>query len=291
MAKKKVTKKPEIKVNEELELLLPPLSDNEVENLERSLLRSNGPLNPIWLWKGTIVDGHNRYKACRKLDLPFDTKDVWPDAKDIDEVKFLMKEAACGQRNMPDEVTSRFRAQMVRYLVEKENKPVKEAVSHVAKSAGVSERQIQRDMAKSKTIDGMHPSCAKADAVWKLSDNQTKQLELLTHEEQHALIERAGYEAKGIKGELRRMAKVEGSPLQKATAKKAEKRAKSREERETARQMLDTAIDALADFQKRAISARRKLGVTEKKWDIVRHLITKLDDVLASWKQAADETK
>lgn len=277
-------RKKEIEVVDELELLLPPLGDEEAQTLEESLQRSGGPLNPIWLWKGKVVDGHNRYRACRKLGLPFETIDVWPDAKDLEEVKYLMKQAACGQRNLQADVKSRLRAQMVRYEVERNNRPADEAVKEVARTTGVSKRQVQRDCEKVKTLEGLTESCKNSEAVWKLSHNQIKQLGLLKHDEQHALIERAGYDAKKVKQELRRMAKVPDSTLEKATKEKAGTRKQERKSRETAKEKLDKAVGLLADFQKAAISARRALKVSDGKWSKTQFYIDKLDEMLATWK-------
>lgn len=58
----------EIKVDKELKELLPPLSDDEYEGLEKDI-KANGVLDPIILWNGFIADGHNRYEICKKLGI------------------------------------------------------------------------------------------------------------------------------------------------------------------------------------------------------------------------------
>jgi len=58
----------EIKVDKELKELLPPLSDDEYEGLEKDI-KINGVLDPIILWNGFIADGHNRYEICKKLGI------------------------------------------------------------------------------------------------------------------------------------------------------------------------------------------------------------------------------
>jgi hypothetical protein len=63
-----------IKINPELESLIPPLSAEELENLEVSL-KKEGCREPLIVWENreeyTLVDGHNRYRLCTKNEIPF----------------------------------------------------------------------------------------------------------------------------------------------------------------------------------------------------------------------------
>lgn len=52
-----------IAVDSEFQSLIPPLSDDEYQRLEKSIL-VEGVREPIITWNGTIVDGHNRYRIC-----------------------------------------------------------------------------------------------------------------------------------------------------------------------------------------------------------------------------------
>lgn len=62
----------ELKIDEELRNLLPPLSTEEYEGLEKSILENGfDRTKPIATWKGYIADGHNRYSVCRKHKIPF----------------------------------------------------------------------------------------------------------------------------------------------------------------------------------------------------------------------------
>ena len=62
--------KPRIIIDKEFKSLIPPLTQEEYSNLEESLL-AEGCRDPIILWNDIIVDGHNRYEICSKLDIPF----------------------------------------------------------------------------------------------------------------------------------------------------------------------------------------------------------------------------
>lgn len=62
----------EIVVLPELKAYIDPLTADEYEALERSIL-SEGCRDALVLWGNTLVDGHNRYGICQKHGLPFNT--------------------------------------------------------------------------------------------------------------------------------------------------------------------------------------------------------------------------
>ncbi|EER62005.1 conserved hypothetical protein [Acidovorax delafieldii 2AN] len=61
-----------IVINEDLKAYIDPLTPEEYESLERSLL-SEGCRDALVLWGDVLVDGHNRYGICQKHGLPFQT--------------------------------------------------------------------------------------------------------------------------------------------------------------------------------------------------------------------------
>lgn len=62
-----------LKIDPEFRYLIPPLSDDEYQRLEDSLIK-NGYQDwrePIITWNGTIIDGHNRYAICDEYGIKF----------------------------------------------------------------------------------------------------------------------------------------------------------------------------------------------------------------------------
>lgn len=62
-----------IVIDSEFQSLIPPLSDDEYDRLEKSLVK-NGYQDwrePIVTWNGTIIDGHNRYHICDEHGIKF----------------------------------------------------------------------------------------------------------------------------------------------------------------------------------------------------------------------------
>lgn len=65
-----------LRIDEEFKTVLPPLSDEEFQQLEENILRE-GIINPIITWDGIIVDGHNRYAVAQKHpEVTFVTKEM-----------------------------------------------------------------------------------------------------------------------------------------------------------------------------------------------------------------------
>ncbi|HEY4092901.1 MAG TPA: plasmid replication/partition related protein [Luteibacter sp.] len=89
-----------IVVNEELKAYIDPLTPDEHESLERSLL-AEGCRDALVLWGDTLVDGHNRYGICRKHDIPFKTVQH-ERFQSIDDVHLWMIEQHLGRRSVSD---------------------------------------------------------------------------------------------------------------------------------------------------------------------------------------------
>ena len=90
-------KTPEIKIDPEFKALIPPLDKEERDGLEQNLLK-NGCEEPIKLWNGWIVDGHNRYEFCTKHDIAFQTEQKH--FKDIDDAKVWMIDHHLDRRSL-----------------------------------------------------------------------------------------------------------------------------------------------------------------------------------------------
>lgn len=70
----------DVKIDSEFESLVPPMTDDEYRRLERSIL-AYGVRAPIITWNGVILDGHSRYKICKKHGIEFETREVELDTR------------------------------------------------------------------------------------------------------------------------------------------------------------------------------------------------------------------
>ncbi|MGJ7534444.1 MULTISPECIES: plasmid replication/partition related protein [unclassified Variovorax] len=89
-----------IVVNEELKAYIDPMTPEEHEALERSIL-AEGCRDALVLWGDVLVDGHNRYGICQKHDLPFKTVQNTR-FKTIEDVHLWMIDQHLGRRSISD---------------------------------------------------------------------------------------------------------------------------------------------------------------------------------------------
>ncbi|WP_415806262.1 hypothetical protein [Bordetella muralis] len=89
-----------IQINEELRTYIDPLSADEYEALERSLL-ADGCRDALVLWGDVLVDGHNRYALCTKHGIEFKTTQNTR-FKSMDDVRLWMIENHLGRRSVSD---------------------------------------------------------------------------------------------------------------------------------------------------------------------------------------------
>src|SRR5690554_773132 len=88
-----------LKINPEFEKLCRRLSTDEFDRLEKNIIE-NGCLDPIQLWNGFIVDGHNRNFICNKHNIEFRTVSLAFDSKD--DVMLHIINNQLGRRNLSD---------------------------------------------------------------------------------------------------------------------------------------------------------------------------------------------
>ncbi|XAH22146.1 plasmid replication/partition related protein [Xylophilus sp. GW821-FHT01B05] len=89
-----------IVVNEELKAYIDPLTPDEHEALERSIL-AEGCRDALVLWGEVLVDGHNRYGICQKHGLPFQTVQNTR-FQSMEDVHLWMIDQHLGRRSVSD---------------------------------------------------------------------------------------------------------------------------------------------------------------------------------------------
>lgn len=87
-----------IVVLEELKAYIEPLTPDEHDALERSLL-TEGCRDALVLWGDVLVDGHNRYGICQKHGLPFQTVQN-PRFQSMEDVHLWMIDQHLGRRSL-----------------------------------------------------------------------------------------------------------------------------------------------------------------------------------------------
>ena len=92
----------QIKIDAEFQGKIPPLTFEELNQLETNILREGRIINPIILWNGTIVDGHNRFTIAKKHpEIPFSTHEK--DFSNRQEAIIWICKNQLGRRNLTPE--------------------------------------------------------------------------------------------------------------------------------------------------------------------------------------------
>jgi N6-adenosine-specific RNA methylase IME4 len=165
----------ELKIDQSLKALIPPLAPDERKLLEDSIL-AEGCRDVIITWNDTIVDGHNRYEICTQHGVPFKVEDR--DFESIDEVKVWMIDNQKGRRNLTDGWKFELAQERKKIIAEKGKEkqshgltaPNKTLLSIVDKSDGHNTRnEIAADLGWSTG------KVAMADKVWKAAPAEVKE--------------------------------------------------------------------------------------------------------------------
>lgn len=94
----------DIIVDAEFAALIPPLTEDERSQLERNIVDHGSARDPLVVWakagKLTLVDGHNRYEICTRLDLPFEIEEMPFDDRNAAMLWIIDNQK--GRRNLPD---------------------------------------------------------------------------------------------------------------------------------------------------------------------------------------------
>ena len=87
-------------IDPEFSSLIPPLSPDELAQLEANILR-DGCREPLTVWAGhgVLLDGHNRLRICQSHGLPFGVVEVTLESRD-DALIWLI-DNQLGRRNLP----------------------------------------------------------------------------------------------------------------------------------------------------------------------------------------------
>ncbi|MEG1357582.1 plasmid replication/partition related protein [Comamonas sp.] len=90
----------DLRIDEGLKAYIDPLTADEHESLERSIL-AEGCRDALVVWGELLIDGHNRYGICQKHGLPFNTIQA-TQFKNMDDVHLWMIDQHLGRRSVSD---------------------------------------------------------------------------------------------------------------------------------------------------------------------------------------------
>lgn len=89
-----------LNTDNEFQQLIRPLTSEERKQLEANIV-ADGCRDPITVWNGIIIDGHNRYEICHKHNIPFSIHKMNFDSRE-DVIQWICANQL-GRRNISEE--------------------------------------------------------------------------------------------------------------------------------------------------------------------------------------------
>jgi ParB family chromosome partitioning protein len=86
-------------INQKFKALIPPLAPEELAQLEANIIK-DGCRDPLVVWNGTLIDGHNRYEICQRNGIKFNT--VNSEFESETHARIWMRNNQRGRRNLTD---------------------------------------------------------------------------------------------------------------------------------------------------------------------------------------------
>ena len=189
----------ELQINPEFQNLIPPLTEDEYQTLENSIIEE-GCRDALVIWNDTIIDGHNRYEICQKNNMEFQT--IAYDFDSEKDVKVWIIDNQKGRRNLTDGWKYELEQKKRELLIEigkqlkaeagkkhQGNQHVKmEELSTIDKSSKVTDITKKNKQKKSKSepkhntqkeiakdLGWSTGKVAMADKIWKEADETLKE--------------------------------------------------------------------------------------------------------------------
>jgi N6-adenosine-specific RNA methylase IME4 len=94
----------QLTIDNEFKRLIPALLPEEFKQLEANILQDGEIKEPLAVWEGVLLDGHNRNKIAEKHGLSFKTTEI--ELADRDHAKLWIATHQLGRRNLTDDQRS-----------------------------------------------------------------------------------------------------------------------------------------------------------------------------------------
>lgn len=231
----------DIVVLEELKAYIDPLTADEYEALERSLL-AEGCRDALVLWNDILVDGHNRYGICQKHGLPFNTVQNTR-FQSMEDVHLWMIEQHLGRRSVSDYQRGVL-ALRKRAILGARQKAQRDADSNTATAA--SDATSDADADARPPWDDMPVAVSRAELAReaKLSSNQVSMIERIHAQAAPEVVEALKAGAISISAAAAVASLPEDEQRSAAQAGKAELRQAAKRARDARKRTKPEASDA-----------------------------------------------
>lgn len=180
-------------IDPEFEAFIPPLDAMDYAHLKANIL-ADGCREPISLWNGTILDGHNRYRICTENGIPFSTIDI-SSISTRAEAFVWMYENQLGRRNLEPFMRAEMALKVKPYIEERARersranlKQNAENAPHFSDSQKIStSTECENSRTREKPVRTDEILAKKAD----VSSNTIRRVEKILEKAEPEVIEKA----------------------------------------------------------------------------------------------------
>ena len=161
---------PSLRIDPEIQQLLPPLSETEQTGLETDILRQ-GVLSPLVVWNNVLIDGHHRYAICQKHSLPYSIRPV--DFDSLESAKLWAWRHQENRRNLTPyqrvEISLKFKPQLAAEAKERQiRKPGDSVPQNSAK-----QKETRQELAKLANVS--HDTVSRAELIAEHASEPVKE--------------------------------------------------------------------------------------------------------------------
>ena len=160
----------QIVIDKEFQALIPPLTVEEYEGLEKSIL-ADGCRDALVLWGDILVDGHNRYEICTAHDVPFQT--VQKDFADRNDALRWIILNQFGRRNLPAYERARLALRLKPVISEKAKEQQRDAGGAVPQKSAKPPIDTRQEIAKAAGVS--HDTIAKVEKIERQAAPEVKE--------------------------------------------------------------------------------------------------------------------
>ena len=159
-------------INPKFQALIPPLTPEEYRQLEANIIQQ-GCRDALILWRGILVDGHNRFAICVKHNIYYQTKTI--DLPDEEAVEDWMDANQLGRRNLTGDQASILRGR--RYNRTKKANDGSRGNQHNVAGDILSSANTAETLGKQHGVTGrtIRRDGKRAEAIEKLAETQPEQ--------------------------------------------------------------------------------------------------------------------
>ena len=146
-------------VDSEFKNLIPPLSPEERQGLESSLLKE-GCRDALVLWGDILIDGHNRYEICTKHNIPYKTVQREFESREAVIEWIILNQF--GRRNLPAHERARLALRLKPVIAEKAREKQGERTD-ICQNSDRSSIDTKRELAKLAGVS--HDTIVKVEHI------------------------------------------------------------------------------------------------------------------------------